>query len=100
MGPTCSVILSAIPTDATYSAVDAYLSRIAREMMRDKKVRLWEGWIDGRPVIVAIKDENEESHPVVELSAGCNSPEDYEIMRRVSAELADLLGGLATDPIK
>jgi hypothetical protein len=77
-------------------AVDSMLASAADRIERTRKGRVWDIWVRERPVHVRI----EGSPPVVILSAGCNSPEDYAILRRLAADLARAVGGLASEPDK
>ena len=95
-GPACEVELPSIPDRVALDAIDEFLTGVCEHIKRTRKGRVWDVWIDERPVHVAVVD----SRGAVELSAGCNAPEDYAILRRLGRSLADILGGKATEPLK
>ena len=94
-GPTCEVVIAACD-GATLDAIDAVLSRAAEQVARTRKGRVWDVWIGGRPVHVSV----EGSPPSVQLAAGCNGQEDYDLLKQLAAILASALVGIATEPIK
>jgi hypothetical protein len=96
VGPTCEIRLKSVPDGDTLAAIDTFLSGITGIIERSRKGRQWDVWIGGRPVHVAAPD----TRAGVELSAGCNSPEDYEMLRRLGLGLAEILGGQASEPVK
>jgi hypothetical protein len=96
MGPACAIELATAPDAATLDSIDAFLDRIGARIERTRKGRVWDVWIVGRPVHVAVTN----SPDVVTVSAGCNSPKDYELLRRIARGLADILGGRASEPLK
>lgn len=91
MGPTCEVL---IQTDD--GAVLDALDQAAETINRTRKRRVWDVWIRDRPVHVQVT----RSPPTVELSAGCNQPEDYDILRELSLQIAAKFGGIASEPEK
>ena len=95
-GPACEVELSSIRDRAALEAIDEFLASVCEHVERTRKGRVWDVWIDGRPVHVAVVD----SRGAIEISAGCNAPEDYAILRRLGRGLAEILGGEATEPLK
>lgn len=95
-GPACEVELPSVPDGSTLDAIDEFLVGVCEHIERTRKGRVWEVWIDGRPVQVAVVDPR----GAIELSAGCNAPEDYAILRRLARGLAEILGGRATEPLK
>jgi hypothetical protein len=99
-GPSCEVVLDQAITNSKLEVIDEYLGRISQSIVRHRKGRTWKCSIDGRPIDVFTGDNLLMSPDEIGLSAGCNSPQDYEVLRRVSQELATLLDGLASEPIK
>lgn len=95
-GPACEVKLPSVPDGSSLDAIDAFLVGICEHIRRTRKARVLDVWIEGRPVHVAVA----ESLGAIELSAGCNAPEDYAILRRLGRGLAELFGGEATEPLK
>ena len=95
MGPTCEVLLPA-DDDTTLDAIDALLVATAEQINRTRKGRVWDVWIGGRPIHVHVTG----SPPTAELSAGCNAPEDYTVLRQLSMSIAHSVGGLASEPEK
>jgi hypothetical protein len=95
MGPTCEVLLNA-DDEHTLGVIDSILAVAAGTIKGTRKGRVWDIWIDGRPVHVWV----EASPPMLVLAAGCNSPEDYAILRRLAGTLAQALGGDASEPVK
>lgn len=91
----CEVLLEA-DDGAALDAIDGVLAAVADEVIRTRKGRVWDVWIGGRPVQVAVAGRP----PAVTLSAGCNGPEDYAVLRRFAGELALALGGVASEPEK
>jgi hypothetical protein len=96
MGPACKVKLGAIPDAAVLDRIDAVLARRAEVLERTRKGRVWNVWVGGRPVCVS----TDASLSEIELSAGCNSPEDYALLRRLAIDLATELRGRMTEPQK
>ena len=92
MGPTCEVLLT---TDdgAMLDAIDDLLASRAERIDRTRRGRVWDVWIGGRPVHVSVGGKP----PSISLSAGCNDPEDYAVLRQLGGELAAALGG--SDPV-
>lgn len=95
-GPGCEVKLPSVPDGGALDAIDAFLASVCEDIKRTRKGRVWDVWIDGRPVHVAVVD----SRGAIEISAGCNAAEDYAILRRLARGLAEILGGRATEPLK
>ena len=95
MGPTCEVHL-AVVDDHTLIAIYRLLTTVADRIDRTRKDRVWDIWIHGRPVHVhAI-----EPRRVATLSAGCITPDDYDVLRELSAAIVDTVGGVASEPEK
>lgn len=95
MGPTCEVLLLS-NDNATLDTIEVVLSEAAEEIVRTRKGRVWDLRVDGRPVHVAVIGKT----PVVTLAAGCNSPEDYLVLRRLANKVAEALGSVASPPVK
>lgn len=95
MGPTCEVLLQSDEPSAL-DAIDAFLESTSARIERTREGRVWDLWIDGRPIHAQIV----ASPPAIELSAGCNDAHDYAVLRRVAEGLAAACGGLATESIK
>lgn len=100
MGPCCDIVLQTAASSEVHNIVDAYLGRVAKQIVRHRKGRTWELWLDGRPISVFVSDQKESSPAMINFAASCNSPEDYALLRRLSGDLAVLLGGIATEPVK
>lgn len=94
-GPTCELLLES-DDGPTLDAVDAVLAAVAERIDRTRKGRVWDVWIKNRPIHVSVGG----SPPSVDLSAGCNSAEDYEILRLLAGKLAATLGAVASEPVK
>jgi hypothetical protein len=95
MGPSCELLIQADDGPAV-DAIDRLLAKAAEKITRTRKGRVWDIWIRGRPVHVQVSG----SPPTVELSAGCNQPEDYGVLRELSQQIAEELGGMASEPVK
>lgn len=94
-GPTCEVLLDA-NDDTALGMIDAALTAAADRIDRTRKGRVWDVWVTGRPVHVSVTG----NPPAIGLAAGCNSPEDYVVLRKLAADLALVLGGVASEPVK
>ena len=94
-GPSCEVLLE-VNDDSALCAIDEILAAASARIERTRKGRVWRVWIASRPVYVSV----ERSPPSVALSAGCNGPEDYEILRKLAGDIASTLGGVASEPVK
>ena len=95
-GPACEVELPSVADGRALDAIDDFLAGVCEHVKRTRKGCVWDVWIDGRPAHVAIID----SRGAIEISAGCNAPEDYAILRRLGRGLAEILGGEFTEPQK
>lgn len=95
-GPACTVQLNAPPDGAVLDVIDAVLIRCAEVVERTRKGRVWNLWVGGHPVHVS----SDASLSEIELSAGCNSPDDYAVLRRIGLALATELRGRLTEPLK
>ena len=52
-GPSCEVVLEKAIDSGVLAVVDEYLGRVADTIVRHRKGRTWEIWINGQPVRVA-----------------------------------------------
>ena len=95
MGPCCEVLIQD-DSGPVLDAIDRLLAKAAEKIDRTRKGRVWDVWIRGRPVYVQVN----ASPPSVELSAGCNQPDDYDVVRGLSQQIAKELGGIASEPVK
>jgi hypothetical protein len=103
--------------DDRLDAVAAYLGEVSRPRVRLSRARSWAIWILGRPICIHVERTEEvladceetmlglgllpEEAPCrIVLCAGCNAPEDRELLRRLGRGLAERLGGVATEPVK
>jgi hypothetical protein len=94
-GPACEVLINADTPDVL-NAIDQLLGSVADVVERTRKGRVWDIWIRTRPIHVCVN----ESLSVIELSAGGNTAEDYELLRMLGEKLAGIVGGLASEPEK
>lgn len=95
MGPTCEVLLDS-DEPSILDAIDAFLETTSARIERTRKGRVWNLWIEGRPISLAVT----ASPPAIELSAGRKGEEDYALLRRLATGLAAACGGIASEPIK
>jgi hypothetical protein len=95
MGPTCEVLLDKDDGESL-DAVDSVLAAVAEKIERTRKGRVWDIWVAGRPVHISI----DSSPPSISLSAGCNSVEDYALLKLLAAKLTEAMNGVASEPIK
>jgi hypothetical protein len=95
VGPACEVLLES-DDGATLDALDTVLASLANRIDRTRKGRVWDVWVRERPIHVQVVG----SPPAVELSAGCNSPEDYAILREIAGRIVEVIGGMASEPEK
>lgn len=93
MGPTCQVLLDSLD-ERTLDAIDRLLSKASERIEKTRKGRVWDIWIKGSPFHVSASAQS------VELSAGCSSPEDAEVLKGLADELACVLSGIAAEPTK
>ncbi len=117
MGPCCAVYARCELTEGLLDKMASYLADASRPQVRLPRGREWSIWVLGRPVSVRVERTQDvlwdcedellelgllpETAPFrVVLCAGCNSHEDYELLRRLSADLAWLLDGTPTEPTK
>jgi hypothetical protein len=100
MGPTCEIVLPDNAEEAMLEAIDAYLARVIEDFCRTRKRRSWSGWIGSRPVDIWVEDAGDGEPAAIGFAAGCNSPEDYAMLLSVSKAIAQLVRGIATEPVK
>jgi hypothetical protein len=91
LGPTCEILLEA-SDPLTLAKIDDALALIADKIERTRKGRVWNVWIQGRPVHLHATDDN-----TLGVSAGCNQTEDYEVMLELIQHLCDATGGHASE---
>lgn len=95
MGPTCEVLLE-VADEAALDMIEVVLVAAACRIERTRKGRVWDVWVDGRPVHISVTG----TPPAVALSAGCNGPVDYDVLWRLASDLATAIGGVASESIK
>jgi IS4 transposase len=95
MGPTCEILLE-VDDQPTLDAIDKILVSAADRIDRTRKGRVWDVWIRSRPVHVDVS----RPPPVVTLSAGCNTSEDFAVLRELAASIVEVVGGIASEPEK
>lgn len=95
MGPTCEVTLTQV-SEALLDEVHCHLEDVADEVVQSRRGRLWEVWIEGRPIVVQVEDEPTS----LGLAAGCNQPQDWQILEQLASSLAVTAGGQASKPKK
>ena len=94
MGPSCDVVLIAEDQSAL-DEIDQLLAALSEHLERSPRGKVSAIWVRGRPVYVDIA-----LRPVVSLAAGCNTADDYAVLRELSAAIIDKVGGTATEPEK
>jgi hypothetical protein len=92
------VELEVEPDSAMLDAIDTFVKRRLCGVRETRKGRYWTGQSHGRPVTVGICNSDGEQPAAVWFSAGLNSADDGDILRKLSTELAEILGGRATEP--
>lgn len=95
MGPTCEVMLEAID-GPTLGAIDAVLVANVDRIERTRKGRAWDIWVGGHPVHVSVSSQS----PIISLAAGCNDPDDRDVLRRLAGALVEALSGVASLSVK
>lgn len=95
MGPTCEISLTSGLTVASLALIDDYLQTVVEEIVTTRKGRNWGIQVNGRPVTISADSGSE-----ISLTAACNLPEDYDVLRRIAADLAGKLGGVRSEPSK
>jgi hypothetical protein len=81
--------------DTILEDIDSLLSSVSDSINRTRKGRVWDIWIDSRPITVCMKEES-----IIALSAGCNDQKDYSILRYLARSFTEKFGGFATPPEK
>jgi hypothetical protein len=116
-GPTCAIYSRRKLEPAILDSIDAALAAISSPLERTRKGRVWECWIDGRPVSVSIENsENalwdceddllglgllaDDAPFRVVLAAGCNDERDYRILNSISGEISLIVEGVVVGPTK
>ncbi len=117
MGPCCTVYARCELTEGLLDTIASYLADASRPRGGLPRGREWYIRVFGRPVSVQVERTEDvlwdcqdellelgllpEYAPFrVVLCAGCNSYEDYELLRRLSGDLVSLLDGIPTEPTK
>jgi len=100
MGPTCEIILTEDANEAMLAAIDAYLDHVIADFCQTRNERSWSGWIQERPIDIWVEDARDDEPAAIGFAAACNDVEDYAMLRSVSQAIAELVGGVATEPIK
>lgn len=95
MGPACEVTVTQI-SEALRGEVHRHLEEVADEVVSTRKGRVYDVRIEGRPIGVTIEDDS----TTLGLAAGCNQPEDWQVLERLAMSLAARLGGHASKPEK
>jgi hypothetical protein len=95
MGPTAEVVTLESIADEQLLAIDGLLSKISSKIVRTRKGSVWALWIGDRQIDIAVTETG-----CIVLAAGCNSEQDYDILRQLGQSLATLLHGMASEPIK
>jgi len=100
MGPTCEIVLPHNAEEEMLEAIDGHLDRVIEDFCRTRKSRSWSGWIQKRPIDIWVEDARDDEPAAIGFAAGCNSPEDYAMLRSVSQAIAQFVGGIASEPVK
>lgn len=95
MGPTCDVLLED-DDDATLALIGVVLSNVSERVDRTRRGRVWGVWVRGAPIHVEIST----SPPAVGLSGGRNTNDEYVVLREIAHEIAQAVGGEASEPLK
>lgn len=116
-GPACCVYARGPLTENILLKIGLHLSDAVDVVNGTRKGRVWDVRVANRPYHVAIRKTTDvlsqyedellelglrpdEVPFLIELSAGANAPEDYTLLGRLSRELAEIVGGTATVPVK
>ncbi len=91
MGPTCEVLLNDV-YPSTLDAIDSKLTEMAEQIIRTRKGRSWDVWINTRPMHLAVT----ESPSAIVISAGCNEAVDFVVLKQLSEQLAFTTDGIAS----
>jgi hypothetical protein len=87
MGPASSVLIES-DDEATLDAIDELLTAKSDQISRTRKGRVWDVWIRERPIHVQVVN----SPPAVELSAGCNSTVDRNLLQELTECISNAVG--------
>jgi hypothetical protein len=80
MGPVCEIPLTSDSSEVL-DAIDAVLAETATKILRTRRGRTWDIWVNERPFHVCV----DKSLPAVLVSAGCNDPEDRTLLCQLEA---------------
>ncbi len=123
MGPVASVYLRTELGESVLLGTDSLLRSVASKIETTRKGRCFHLWIDaesgdrGRPFCLEIWETQERLYDCQEdlhelglsssdvptyiaISAGCNQPQDWQILRYLVELVAVKLNGIATEPVK
>jgi hypothetical protein len=111
MGGPTSQIRSSLPlTGAILDELDRVLAAHADEIERTRKGRNWAIRVDGSPIEVIVLDRegmqkwgeaaDADTQFQVMLSAGCNSPEDYDRLTDLGNAIGPVIQGTPSPPTK
>ncbi|WP_406698025.1 hypothetical protein V5E97_04145 [Singulisphaera sp. Ch08] len=95
MSLACEVLLES-DEPAMLDTIDSFLEAAADRIDRTRKGRVWNLWIDERPIHVEVVDQP----PSIGLSSACDDAHDDSVLRRLAKGLATACGGLALEPPK
>jgi hypothetical protein len=82
MGPISEIPLNSDGGDVL-DRIDAALSELTDEIVRTRKGRTWDIWINERPFHISIDDLSR----TLLISAGCNGKEDHQLLRQVTESI-------------
>jgi hypothetical protein len=82
MGPVRELPHAALDDEAL-DLIHATLVQIAEKVEATRQGRVWDVWIDERPFHVEADAQSME----IRIAAGCNQPEDHQLLRRVADAL-------------
>lgn len=119
MGPSIAVFGRIAFVETVLHEIDYVFTTAASEIRRTRKGRVWDVWILERLIYVSVETrrdaiENEDWHDemlaldlmpevvtvIVSLSAGCNDPVDYELLRALGLSIASVVNGVVSEPSK
>jgi hypothetical protein len=96
-GPTIEICLDRPADEVSLATLDEVLERASSQITRTRKGRVWSLWIGERPYHVSV--DNQDGH-TVDISAGCNSPEDHENLTSLAQAICNAIGGIYDSPSK